>query len=230
MNLCLAPCPVVFDLDGTLIDSAPDIHGCVNRVLESHRAPLLTLDQLRSFIGGGVDLLWQKVIAATGLPVGGKPDYLAAFMQCYQHATASTRLFRGVTETLNLLADRGHPLGLCTNKPDLVTRAILDHFGLTALFGCVVGGDTLAERKPHPAPLRAALAGLGADPRRPRALYVGDSEIDAACAAAVPVPFLIYSEGYRQVPLRDLPHSAAFDDFAALPALIETAADRWADR
>ena len=64
MNVCLSPCPIVFDLDGTLIDSAPDIHACVNTVLDQHRAPLLTLDQVRSFIGGGVDVLWQ--LFATG--------------------------------------------------------------------------------------------------------------------------------------------------------------------
>lgn len=221
MNVCLSPCPIVFDLDGTLIDSAPDIHACVNTVLDQHGAPLLTLDQVRSFIGGGVDVLWQKVIAARELPDDRKADYVAAFMLCYQNATQMTRLFPGVADSLDLLADRGHPLGICTNKPHAVTRIILEHFGIAHLFGCVIGGDSVPERKPHPAPLRAALAGLGADPLQPKAFYVGDSEFDAACAAAVPVPFLIFSQGYRQTPLSDLPHLASFDHFADLPALVE---------
>ncbi|WP_242690085.1 phosphoglycolate phosphatase [Paracoccus fontiphilus] len=221
MNVCLAPCPVVFDLDGTLINSAPDIHGCVNAVLGQHGTPLLTLDQVRSFIGGGVDVLWQKIIAARELEDAKKPDYIAAFMTCYQDATQLTHLFPGVEDALQTLADRGHPLGICTNKPLAVTRAILAHFGILDLFGCVIGGDSVPERKPHPAPLRAALQGLGADPRQPRALYVGDSEFDAACAAAVPMPFLIYTEGYRQTPVGELPHLAPFDDFARLPALVE---------
>lgn len=221
MNVCFAPLPIVFDLDGTLIDSAPDIHACVNTVLAHHDTPLLTLDQVRSFIGGGVEMLWQKISAARGLPDARMPDHVAAFMLCYQDATRLTRLFPGVVDTLNLLADRGHPLGICTNKPHSVTSAILDHFGIARLFGSIIGGDSVAERKPHPAPLRAALQGLGADPLHPKAFFVGDSEFDAACAAAVPVPFLIYSQGYRQTPVAELPHLAAFDDFTALPALIE---------
>ncbi|WP_295047584.1 phosphoglycolate phosphatase [uncultured Paracoccus sp.] len=221
MNVCLAPCPIVFDLDGTLIDSAPDIHACVNHVLAQHGTPLLDLDQVRSFIGGGVDVLWHKIIAAQDLPDMKKPEYIAAFMACYQNATQLTRLFPNVARTLEQLADRGHPLGICTNKPLAVTQSILTHFGIAPLFDCVIGGDSVPERKPHPAPLRAALRGLGADPAHPKAIYVGDSEFDAVCAAAVPVPFLIYSKGYRQTPIADLPHLAAFDDFAELPRLVE---------
>lgn len=221
MNVCMAPWPVVFDLDGTLIDSAPDIHACVNSVLTQHDSPLLTLDQVRSFIGGGVDVLWQKIMAAQQLPQDCKADYVAAFMICYQDATQLTRLFPNVVDALGVLADRGHPLGICTNKPLAVTQAILAHLDIAHLFGCVIGGDSVAQRKPHPAPLQATLAGLGADPADPRAIYVGDSEFDAACASAVPVPFLIYSRGYRQTPIEQLPHLAQFDDFACLPGLVE---------
>ncbi|RMC32988.1 phosphoglycolate phosphatase [Paracoccus alkanivorans] len=223
MNVCMAPCPVVFDLDGTLIDSAPDIHACVNAVLREFHVPPLTLDQVRSFIGGGVELLWKKIVAATHTDPGKQQDMLAAFMARYHTATSLTRLFPNVEETLGILADRGHPLGICTNKPLRPTEAILDHFGIRALFGHIIGGDSLAEKKPDPAPLRAALAGLGAHPEAPQAVFVGDSEFDAACAAAVPVPFVIYSHGYRQTPIDQLPHLAAFDDFTALLGLIETA-------
>lgn len=221
MNVCLAPCPIVFDLDGTLIDSAPDIHACVNSVLGQYGTPLLTLEQVRTFIGGGVDVLWQKIIAAQELQDARKAEYIAAFMSCYQDATQLTALFPNAALTLETLADRGHPLGICTNKPLAVTQAILRHFHIAHLFGCVIGGDSLPERKPHPAPLRAAIQALGADPRNPKAVYVGDSEFDAACAAAASVPFLIYTHGYRQTPVEELPHLASFDDFAALPGMIE---------
>lgn len=224
MNVCLAPCPIVFDLDGTLIDSAPDIHACVNSVLEEHGTPHLTLEQVRAFIGGGVDVLWQKIIAAQELQDDRKPEYMAAFMACYHDATQLTALFPDVIPTLETLADRGHPLGICTNKPLAVTQAVLSHFGIAHLFGSVIGGDSVPERKPHPAPLRAAIQALGADPRNPKAIYVGDSEFDAACALAASVPFLIYTKGYRQTPIEELPHLASFDDFAALPAMIETQA------
>lgn len=218
----MAPCPVVFDLDGTLIDSAPDIHACVNAVLRENRIAPLTLDQVRSFIGGGVDLLWQKIMSARQIEIGAKRELLAAFMTRYQNASALTLLYPNVEETLGALADRGHPLGICTNKPIKPTEAVLNHFGISHLFGIIIGGDSLPQKKPDPTPLRVALQNLGANPENPQAIYVGDSEFDANCAAAVPVPFLIYSQGYRHTPIADLPHHAAFDDFAELPQLVES--------
>lgn len=220
MNVCMAPCPVVFDLDGTLIDSAPDIHASVNAALREFQAPLLTVDQVRSFIGGGVDVLWSRIIAALQLDPAMQRDLLAAFMTRYHDATELTRLYPGAVEALGVLADRGHPLGICTNKPAAITRVILDHFGIGNLFGAVIGGDSLPQKKPDPAPLRRALQDLGAHPDQPQAIYVGDSEFDAECAQAVPVPFLLYTQGYRQTPVAQLPHLAAFDDFAALPGLV----------
>ncbi|MDT1063365.1 phosphoglycolate phosphatase [Paracoccus sp. CPCC 101403] len=221
MNTCLAPCPVVFDLDGTLIDSAPDIHAAVNAVLRAQHTAPLTLDQVRSFIGGGVDLLWRRVIAATDLPVEAHRDLVASFMVRYHEATALTRLYPNVAESLGVLADRGYPLGLCTNKPTGPTMAILDHFGLTRLFGAIVCGDSLPQKKPDPAPLWAAFRGLGASPDRPRGVYVGDSEFDAECAANAGVPFLLFTLGYRKSGIEDMQHTGRFDDFAQLPLLVE---------
>lgn len=221
MTVCFAPCPVVFDLDGTLIDSAPDIHASVNAVLRESGVAPLTLDRVRSFIGGGVELLWQKVIRATGMEMSQQQSLIAAFMTRYHDATGLTRLFPGVIEALGTLADRGYPLGICTNKPLGPTRAVLDHFGLAHLFATVIGGDSLPQKKPDPAPLRAAFVALGADPVTPMGIYVGDSEFDALCAANLPVPFLIYAHGYRQTPILDLPHTAQFGHFSQVPLLVE---------
>nr|WP_111301839.1 phosphoglycolate phosphatase [Paracoccus saliphilus] len=216
----LVPCPIVFDLDGTLIDSAPDIHACVNVVLRQNGISPLSLDRVRSFIGGGVDLLWTRVIAATGVDPVHRPDLVAAFMARYHDATALTRVFPGVAEVLGRLADAGHPLGICTNKPLGPTFVILEHFGLASMMSAVIGGDSLPQKKPDPAPLRAALDLLGATGAAPNAIYVGDSEFDADCAAAVPVPFLIYTRGYRLRPLSELPYLASFDSFDDLPRII----------
>lgn len=212
-------CPVVFDLDGTLIDSAPDIHACVNAVLRENGVPLLPLPRVRSFIGGGVELLWSRVIAACGIDPVHRRDLIAAFMARYHDATALTRLYPGVPEAMAELAAAGHPLGICTNKPLGPTRAVLDHFGLSHLFPAVIGGDSLPVKKPDPAPLRAAFAGLGAQ----SGVFVGDSEFDAHAAAAMDVPFLLYTEGYRHSPVDDLPCRAHFSDFAALPGLVARA-------
>ncbi len=225
VNTCLAPCPIVFDLDGTLIDSAPDIQAAANFVLADNDIPSLTLEQVRSFIGGGVDILWQKIIAATDLTPEDHPRMVAAFMQLYHDATSLTGLFPGVKDALELLAQRGHPLGICTNKPLVPTRSILEHLGIIDYFQFIIGGDSLPEKKPDPAPLRAAFAGLGADPAAPAGLYVGDSEYDATCASRVPAPFLIYTQGYRQTPVEELPHAASFDHFDQLAALVEKMRD-----
>lgn len=222
MNVCLAPPPVVFDLDGTLIDSAPDIHAAVNATLRTIGAEPLRLDQVRGFIGRGTPQLWIQIAKVRGIPAGQIDDLLASFMARYHDATALTRLYPHVAETLGALADAGHPLGICTNKPSGPTRSVLDHFGLTAMFGAIVCGDSLPQRKPDPEPLRAAFAALGSDPTKPAGIYVGDSEVDAETAAAVDVPFLIYVRGYRKAPIDTLPHHAAFDDFDAVPALIES--------
>ena len=213
-------CPIVFDLDGTLIDSAPDIHAAANAVLRDNGVPLLPLDRIRSFIGGGVEVLWQKIIADRDLDPAVRPQLVAAFMSRYHDATSLTRLYPNVLETLGILADAGHPLGICTNKPLGPTRAILDHMGLSGLFAHVIGGDSVPQKKPAPEPLWAAIRGLGDDPHAPRAVYVGDSEFDAACAAAAGVPLMLFTRGYRLTPVERLTHEAAFDDHAALPALI----------
>ncbi|WP_134681372.1 phosphoglycolate phosphatase [Paracoccus ravus] len=224
MNTCLAPCPVVFDLDGTLIDSAPDIHATVNAVLRLHGVAPLSLDTVRSFIGGGVDMLWRRVVSAAGLPVEAHRELVASFMVRYHDATSLTRIFPNAVAALGVLADRGHGLGICTNKPLGPTRAILEHFGIASLFHVIIGGDSLPQRKPDAAPLHAAFLGLGADPRQPRGFFVGDSEFDAECAVNAGVPFLLFSGGYRKAGLEELNSLAHFDDHSELPGLIENAA------
>lgn len=212
------PCPVVFDLDGTLIDSVPDIHACVTAVLRENRIAPLPVDRVRSFVGGGVELLWSRIIAARQLDPADRPALIAAFMARYHDATALTRLYPGAREAVDALAQLGHPLGICTNKPLAPTRNILAHFGMDGLFGAVIGGDSMPQKKPHPAPLEATFAVLGAAPAA--GLFVGDSEFDAGAAAAAGTPFLLFTEGYRHTPLDELPHLARFDQFHDLVRLV----------
>ena len=133
MNVCFAPCPVVFDLDGTLIDSAPDIHACVNAVLRLNGTRLLTLDQVRGFVGGGVDLLWRRVISASGLPVEAHRDLVASFMTRYHDATALTRLYPNVIEALELAVGANN---LFDVYPDRVYAGLVggQNYGLNGYF------------------------------------------------------------------------------------------------
>jgi len=126
-----------------------------------------------------------------------------------------TRPYEGVPQLLDRLTKAGHLLGICTNKPVSPARAILNHLGLLDHFAVLVGGDSLSQRKPDPAPLHLAIkrateiAGAGAE-----ILYIGDSEIDAQPAAAAKVNFGLFTGGYRKTPVEDLPHHFAFDSFA----------------
>lgn len=209
---------VIFDLDGTLIDSAPDIHAASNAVLAEHGFAPLSLPQVRSFVGRGVPHLVDCLLAASGEDPQGAlhARMVAAFSARYEEAVTLTEVYPGVPEALRALAEAGHLLGICTNKPLAPTRAVLAHLGLDGFFGTVIGGDSLPTRKPDPAPLLHAVDRIG----RPRAIFVGDSEVDAETARAAGLPFLLFTEGYRKTPVQDLPHSAVFSDFAQLPGLV----------
>ena len=209
---------VIFDLDGTLIDSAPDINAIANAVLAQDGHDPITLAETRSFVGNGAGVFVARMMAARAIP----PDpatharMLAEFTARYETAVDLTRLYPGARAALDALAAAGHPLGLCTNKPLAPTRVILGHFGLAKTFAAVVGGDSLEVRKPDPAPLAHCLAETGAG----ACLYVGDSEVDAETARRAGLPFALFTRGYRKSPVAEIPHDRAFDHFDALPALV----------
>ncbi len=208
---------VIFDLDGTLVDSAADIHAAVNLLLAEEGHPGLSRAQVTAMVGAGVGVLLDRVIAATGLPVAGRDRLMTRFLMIYETGSATlTKPYPGVPEALSALAGQGLTLGLCTNKPLRPTRAVLAAQGWQDRFACVICGDSLPTRKPDPAMLQAALAGVGGGP----VLYVGDSEVDAETAHAAGVGFLLYTEGYRKSPVEALNPLASFSHFAELPALV----------
>lgn len=206
---------VLFDLDGTLVDSAPDIHAGVSVVLREEGMEPLPFEMVRGFIGNGVPVLMSRVMAAVGWAedVGRHRDLCARFIAWYEEAPAGlTRPYDGVGAVLRGL---GVPMGLCTNKPEGPTRALLAEMGWAGMFPVIVGGDTLPVRKPDPAPLREAVARIGGG-----AVFVGDSEVDAETAERAGVPFLLFTGGYRKTPVEALPHLAAFDHWREFPALL----------
>lgn len=213
---------IVFDLDGTLIDSAPDIHAVTNACLADEGLPALSLPVVRGFIGNGVSVLLARALAALGRAEDAAlhARLLAAFEPRYEAAQGLTVLYPGVLEALDALLDQGHALGLCTNKPLGATRAALAHFGLDTRLAAVIGGDSLPQRKPDPAPLNAAFAALPDALPTGAQLYVGDSETDAETARRAGIRFLLFTEGYRKTPVEELPQAGRFDAFAALPALV----------
>ena len=206
---------IVFDLDGTLIDSAPDIHAAGLNALTAEGLPPVTAEQTRSFIGNGSSVFIARLeVATTGQSLPERhARMLARFLKVYETTHDQTRPYPGVPETLEALRVAGWQLGLCTNKPIAPARAVLAHLGWGKVFASVIGGDSLAVIKPDPAPLRAVIEALGAGP----VVYVGDSEVDAATAQAASVPFALFKLGYRKTPVSAIPHARAFDNFLDLP-------------
>lgn len=210
---------VVFDLDGTLIDSAGGIRAATNRMLAGQGIAPLDLATVTSFIGHGLPKLVERVIAHVDLDMA-RLDALTAETLAYYNADPvfETTLYPGVEGALKLLKSKGVSIGLCTNKPLSATLEIIGPMGLDPYLDEIVGGDSLPVKKPDPAPLVDCFKRLGST-----GLYVGDSEVDAETARRAGVRFALFTEGYRKTPVERLPHDFAFAHFDELTRHLEDA-------
>lgn len=206
---------VVFDLDGTLLETLPDIARVANLVLAGEDLPPLPDSTVRTFVGNGVPVLVSRMIETTGLPASEHSRLTTAFLDLYEDATDLTHPYPGVEAALEKLTGAGLSLAICTNKPERPARAVLSAMGWGKRFDTVIGGDSLPVKKPDAAPLMAALGGVALS----EALFVGDSEVDAATAEAAGIRFALFTGGYRKSPVSAIPHDHAFDHFDALPDL-----------
>jgi phosphoglycolate phosphatase len=212
---------VIFDLDGTLVDSVAAICDNANQLMTECGLDALTLPETRGYVGNGARVFLEKALKARegGYDPATFETLCNRFHQIYAAQSGDANpLFPGVEALLSVLHQRSDTaIGMCTNKPAAPTEAILKAYGWTDKFGAVIAGDTLAERKPHPLPLLTAISRLGAT----SAVYVGDSEVDAETAAAAEIPFALYSGGYRKSPVEDLKTSAVFSHHDELLAIID---------
>lgn len=215
----MATSAVIFDLDGTLVDSAADIAEAVNRTLEALALPRVAETLVRSWIGEGV-----RNLVATALIQAGSAQALEAVMPTFmQHYHAcllrSPRLYAGVVETLQALQSRGLPMAICTNKPSALVPPLLEHLGIAGFFAHIVGGDSLPQRKPAAEPLlhTAVLLGCAAG----ACVMVGDSATDLGAAHNAAMPIVLVRYGYpRDLDLDAADALAVIDDLRELPSLI----------
>lgn len=215
---CQAPkARIVFDLDGTLVDSAAGIRHIANTVLAKEKRDPLSLELTVSFIGNGISTFIERMSTARDLPPSEHERLFQEYNLQDGQSEFVTQTYPQVVETLESLIAEGYVLGLCTNKLTQATHAMLDKMELNKYFQTVVCGDTLTVRKPDPQMLTAAFNDL------PEAsnIYVGDSEVDAETAQRAKVPFLLYTEGYRKSPIEQVPHTRQFSSYLDLGATIE---------
>lgn len=212
---------VVFDLDGTLVDTAPDLTGALNRVLAEEGLAAVDRDQTRRMVGHGARSLIEAALKAAGAPPdqGRVSRLVGRYLAHYQaHIADESRPFDGVRETLEALRDGGVRLGVCTNKAFGLSEHLLDALDLRRYFASVVGGDTLLVRKPDPEHVIETVRRAGGDPRR--AIMVGDSGPDFHAARGAGIPVILVSFGYGEVPAATFDADALVDHYdEMLPAL-----------
>ncbi len=212
---------LVFDLDGTLIDSAPDVCASVNRALAAGGRRPLTLAETKQLVGQGGRVLVERALGLTGNP--GTADevesVLAAFLAHYAaHPVDNTEPFPGALDALHRFQDAGVALGLCTNKPRATTGPVLDALGLTRFFDVVSCGDQVPHRKPDGRHVLHVVEALAAT--RETSAMIGDSENDVAAAIDAGVRSVAVTFGYAHLPHAELGADALIDRFDELPAAL----------
>ena len=210
---------VIFDLDGTLIDSAPDMRHALNRLLAREERTKLSIDQVIAMIGEGSARLVERAFLATGPAPADLPALTQGFLDFYQTGEdISTVVYPGVRPALCALSEAGLKLGLCTNKPQTPALDLLASLDLASFFLVVVGGDPGRPRKPDPAPLLAVLERLGVAPEH--AVMVGDSANDINCARAAGLRSIAVTFGYVHGPPEELGADALIGHFEELPGCL----------
>lgn len=212
---------VIFDLDGTLVDSAPDLAAAANALLSKQGLPPLATREIAVMVGDGVAKLVERVLVArqaSGVPLADAVTRFTAFYE--RHPATLTRVYPGVPEGLRRLRDTGLRLGLSTNKPERATRLILDRLDLAEFFSAVVTGDSLRARKPDPAPIRLVLRQLEIEPGA--AVMVGDHVNDVLAAEAAGVRVIFARYGYGRATLGTVAPTAVINHFSELPEALRS--------
>jgi phosphoglycolate phosphatase len=210
---------LIFDLDGTLVDTAPDLLGALNAVLLAEGRRGLDTTTLRHMVGFGARSLIEQAMRATGDPTDPArlPGLIDTFIAHYrEHIADESRPFPHVEETLAALAKAGARMGVLTNKPQELTGPLLEKLNLARFFGAIHGAGRFDYVKPDPRVFHHVVDELGGG----RAIMIGDSKTDVATARAAKVPVILLSYGYTPEPVHGLGADAVIDDFAQVPAWV----------
>jgi len=212
---------IVFDLDGTLIDTAPDLIDTLNVILAREGLPAVAYDDARAMIGGGARAMIERALMAERRDEAkAELDRMfSAFVEHYAaHIADRSRPFPHLEVTLDGLAGAGHRLAVCTNKLEWLSVRLLDTLKLSRYFAAICGQDTFGVQKPDPKILRLTISRAGGAPDR--AIMVGDSGTDVRTARAAAVPMIAVDFGYSEVPIAELQPDRIIGSFEELPGAV----------
>jgi phosphoglycolate phosphatase len=218
-----SPRIVVFDLDGTLVDTAPDLINALNFVLDREGLPPVPLAAARNMIGAGARKLIERGLEVEGrtVTVGELDRMTRDFIDYYaEHIADESRPFDGLEAALDDLESRGYRFAVCTNKLEWLSKLLLERLGMTRRFAAICGADTFGVAKPDPAILRQTIARAGGD--APASIMVGDSGTDIGTARRAGIPVVGVSFGYTDVPIADLKPDRLIGHMTELPEAIES--------
>jgi phosphoglycolate phosphatase len=212
---------VVFDLDGTLVDTAPDLVAALNATFAREGLPAVSYAAARNMVGGGARVMIERGLAAAGSkpPAAEVERMVRDFIAHYaDHIADRSRPFPGVETALDALAGHGFRLAICTNKLEWLSARLLDALGLSDRFAAVCGADTFGISKPDPDFLRRTISKAGGTPAA--AVMVGDSMLDIAIARAAGVPVIAVDFGYTETPVTELGPDCILSRFSDLPDVV----------
>ncbi len=211
---------VIFDLDGTLVDTSPDLCAALNQALAAVGRPGVDADTVRHLVGHGARVLIERGLAETG---GADPALadraFPAFLDHYKaHIADGSRPYDGAEAAMDTLARQGMTLAICTNKPEGLARQLLAALGWTGRFAAVLGGDSLAVRKPDARHVAATANAAGID--LSEAVFVGDTSVDVAAARAAGVPVIVVGFGFADQAPAKLRADAVIEHYSELPSAL----------
>jgi len=213
---------VVFDLDGTLIDSLPDVLASLNLILTEEKRRSLSLAELRNLVGRGVTPMIEDAYIMTGKAITSPIELKDAVQRYINHYKANpvghTLVFPNVIETLEKLKGKGFCMGICTNKPYEMTLLVLEGLKIDIFFDGVTGGDNLPFNKPDPRHILTTLELMKSEANR--AVMVGDSWVDVKAGRDAYLPVIAVDYGYNSEPIESLEADTVIEDFALLPQAI----------
>lgn len=210
---------VIFDLDGTIVDTAPDLHAATNVVLAHFQRQPIRLGQIRDLVGYGARALIEKGLEITGGQQGLNMDEAhSLFLSHYQdHIAAHSKVYEGAEQLLTNLHESGARVGLCTNKPRYLALDLLEQLGLSTYFHAVHGGDNLPYRKPDPRHIISTIEDAGGSHM---AVMIGDSTPDVQAAKGVTIPSIVVRHGYSSIPVDQIGADYVVDDLPAVSRLL----------